>query len=204
MAAMAPPPPSAPAPAGAPIPSRAAAPAKKSLARRVEASEGAAITGAPPPPARLLLADEEDPSFALHRGAADLDEEHDALAAPPSPKGGIAIERVLQAQRASGLWDGASGTLAASIEALRTLVREGVTTSHAIYGANAKKAVEAVVAAIGATIPEAERETALLLAYLLASGRKSRALVLDAIRAHMPALEARLWDEAALRTALNV
>ncbi|GAB4216953.1 MAG: hypothetical protein OHK0013_44010 [Sandaracinaceae bacterium] len=201
MSLMAPPPPFAPAPGGLPSPAHVAMPAKKRLARRMESAESA-ITGAPPPPSSPVM-DEEELSFAMADDHADLPKEHEALAAP-APQGGSGLARILQAQRASGLWDGAAGTLAATIEALRTLVREGITTSHAIYGANAKKAIEAVVATMGAAIPEAERETALLLAYLVASGRKSRALVLDAIRAHAPALEARLSDEGALRTALNV
>jgi Ca-activated chloride channel family protein len=205
MAAMAPPPPPfARAQAGGPPAPRAAMPAKKSLARRMESAEGS-ITGAPPPPAAIADLDHDDElSYAVADGAADLAKELRDLAEPVPQRGGSMLERILQVQRASGLWDTEAGTLSASIEALRTLVREGITTSHAIYGANAKKAIEAVVAAMGAAIPDAERETALLLAYLVASGRKSRALVLDAIRAHAPALEARLSDEVVLRAALNV
>ena len=127
----------------------------------------------------------------------------DAAPAKMKKEAGSSLERTLESQRASGLWDATDTTLTATVAALRVLVREGLTTSHAIYGANVKKAIEAVVSAAGrATIAADERETALLLAYLVASGRKSRAAVLDAIRAHAPSLEARTADEAALRAAL--
>jgi Ca-activated chloride channel family protein len=150
----------------------------------------------------MVLDDHEDFSIAapasfdgLMRGESEVANKKEAA--------GSSLERTLESQRASGLWDATDSTLAATIAAFRVLVREGLTTSHAIYGANAKKAIDAIVAAASSPkIPASERETALLLAFLVASGRKSRAAVLDAIRAHAPAAETRTTDEATLRTAL--
>ncbi|MFO0714356.1 MAG: VIT domain-containing protein [Sandaracinus sp.] len=195
-----------PAPA---MPARAAAMAPAPMSpmapgsRAIGAASGYAPPAPPPPPPHELdLLDAESDDMAIDAMAAPADlvsySREEAQKESASP-----LDRTLEAQRASGLWDASHTTLAASIAALRVLVREGITTSHAIYGANAKKAVEAVVSLAGSTaIPASERETALLLAYLVASGRKSRALVLDAIRASAPALEARLADEAALRESL--
>ncbi|MBX7197121.1 MAG: hypothetical protein K1X94_34045, partial [Sandaracinaceae bacterium] len=191
------------------MPARAAAMAPAPMSpmapgsRAIGAASGYAPPAPPPPPPHELdLLDAESDDMAIDAMAAPADlvsySREEAQKESASP-----LDRTLEAQRASGLWDASHTTLAASIAALRVLVREGITTSHAIYGANAKKAVEAVVSLAGSTaIPASERETALLLAYLVASGRKSRALVLDAIRASAPALEARLADEAALRKSL--
>jgi Ca-activated chloride channel family protein len=202
-----PPPPRAaamPAPAMSPAPSR-----KMAVPAELAEREEGGITGAPPPYDAFhaeLDVDDYDAALDLESLAAPLAQARGLARdeAAPRADGAGSLEGVLQAQRASGLWDG-PGALTATIAALRTLVREGITTSHAVYGANAKKAVEAVVvAAASAAIPPHDREAALLLAYLVASGRKSRALVLDAIRAHAPGLEARLADEAALRASLSV
>jgi Ca-activated chloride channel family protein len=198
------------APTGAPPPMPAAAP-KRAMP---------AAPGAPPPPPAMAplpasMAKSMAPREALEAEAFDDMDlsvapaafdgimREDAAPAKMKKEAGSSLERTLESQRASGLWDATDMTLAATVAALRVLVREGLTTSHAIYGANVKKAIDAVVSAAGrATISADERETALLLAYLVASGRKSRAAVLDAIRAHVPAAEARTADEAALRAAL--
>jgi Ca-activated chloride channel family protein len=158
---------------------------------------------APMPPREALEMDDHEDFSIAARTAFDATMREESSVAKKKEAAGSSLERTLESQRASGLWDANDTTLALTIAALRVLVREGLTTSHPIYGANAKKAIDAVVAAASSTrIAAAERETALLLSFLVASGRKSRAAVLDAIRAHAPALEARTTDETTLRGAL--
>jgi Ca-activated chloride channel family protein len=198
-------------PGGPPIGRAAPAPAAP---MRAMSSAPSSATGAPPPPPAMApmpampphealeLDDHDDFSFAAPAAFDGLMREEGTVAAKKEAAGSL-LERTLESQRASGLWDATDTTLAATIAALRVLLREGLTTSHAIYGANAKKAIDAVVAAASsAKIAASERETALLLSFLVASGRKSRAAVLDAIRAHAPAAQARTTDEATLRAAL--
>lgn len=196
---------------GAPMPAMAAPPRPAPMAapaprRRLSGP----ITGAPPPPPAAFEVDDfEDFSVAapdmdaMFDGSAGIGSRADHKPAPPREEASTGIDATLQRQRASGLWDADPTSLTATIEALRALLRDGITTAHPIYGANAKKAIEAVAAiASDSRIAALERETALLLAYLVASGRKSRALVIDAIRKHASGLEPRLGDEAALRAAM--
>jgi Ca-activated chloride channel family protein len=186
-------------PTGTPPPAPAAAPARL---RAVEAADADAFADAAP----FSLADSAGiDDDAKDVGAFDAVRTYASLGSAVAPGTGqrSSLERTLEAQRASGLWDASAASLAATIDALRVLVREGLTTSHPVYGGNAKKAVEAVVAAAArASIPAAERELALLLAYLVASGSRSRAAVLEALRVHAPEAEARTQDEAALSAAL--
>ena len=186
-------------PTGTPPPAPAAAPARL---RAVEAADADAFADAAP----FSLADSAGiDDDAKDVGAFDAVRTYASLGSAVAPGTGqrSSLERTLEAQRASGLWDASAASLAATIDALRVLVREGLTTSHPVYGGNAKKAVEAVVAAAArASIPAAERELALLLAYLVASGPRSRAAVLEALRVHAPEAEARTQDEAALSAAL--
>jgi len=207
MPAMAPMAAMAPAPQGAPGAPPWPAPAAR--------SPSATITGAPPPPEDFAddaddldmhtLADRSFDGFAAEGGFGARAESDAELAKEvrADAKGASSLDVTLQAQRASGLWDADAGSLTRTIAALRDLLVHGITTAHAIYGANAKKAIEAVAAiASDPALRAADRDTALLLAYLVASGRKSRALVVDAIRKHAPGLVARLADEAALRAAV--
>ena len=106
-------------------------------------------------------------------------------------------------QLASGLWD-APGSLAKTTALLRTLVRDGVTTSHAVYGGNVRKAIEAVArAASDALLPLAEREEALLVAYLLADGPASRRLLREAATRLSVMLVGRMQD-ASLKSSLRL
>lgn len=150
------------------------------------------------------------PVVVQRRMQVDMDSEDDlsttgrfeAFAESSDGASPTAVETLLQQQRASGTWDADPKSLSVTVSALRTLLREDITTLHAIYGANVKKAVDAIAAlASVVTIPSAEREAALILGYLLAQGRRTRAMIVDAIRAHAPHLEAQLADEAALRAA---
>ena len=95
-------------------------------------------------------------------------------------------------QLASGLWE-SDGTLTLTIRNLRFLVGEGVTTSHAIYGGNVRKTIEAVARAGSvASLDLSEREEALLLAYLLADGPASRRIVTQAAELLSAALVLRM------------
>ena len=86
--------------------------------------------------------------------------------------GVIGAERWLERQRASGLFgaDEGAAALAATIDALRACLAEGLTTSHAIYGAQVKRALYAALALLDqAATKQTEALAALLV--LLAEGR---------------------------------
>lgn len=143
----------------------------------------------------------------------------------PSPKGAVRFEAEASRQRsaggamheradddvgdrwtsqlASGLWD-ASGSLAATMKQLRSLVRDAVTTSHPVYGGNVRKVIEAVAqVASDGSLPLAEREEALLLASLLAEGPASRRL-LSAAAAHLSATLLARMQDANLKSSLGL
>lgn len=133
-----------------------------------------------------------------------------------SPKGGAAapseaadLGTLFARQLASGLWDDASvpgdaaqRTLVATARVLVRLVAEGVDTTHALYGAPLRKALEAV-AALAKTLLErdpARCELALGAALLLATGQRTRSALLAVVDpARCPTLDAKRADPAALR-----
>jgi len=93
-------------------------------------------------------------------------------------------------QLASGLWEDDTktdaGRLMATARALALFARSDIDTSHAVYGAQVKKAVEAILRLAGelGARGEAEREVmaALTAAFLVASGRRLRGQVVDLAR----------------------
>lgn len=105
-----------------------------------------------------------------------------ASAAPTAPHTGI-----LQNQLASGLWDGddEARRLRVTARHLMALEREGVTTAHAVHGAQVKKAVEALLAAVDAVAPlDPELAAAALsAAWLVTSGRRTRGEIEQRLRA---------------------
>ncbi len=131
-----------------------------------------------------------------------------------SPKGGATdstmdLGTLFARQLASGLWDDASipgdaaqRTLVATARVLVRLVAEGVDTTHALYGAPLRKALEAV-AALAKTLLErdsARCELALGAALLLATGQRTRSALLASVDpARCPTLDAKRADPAALR-----
>jgi Ca-activated chloride channel family protein len=133
---------------------------------------------------------------------------------PARPERADPLRELLQRQLASGLWDdpAAPGDPSAqartTLEALRELLRAGVDTAHGLYGAQVKKAV-AALARLARTLVARDRdlaERALGVAWLSASGRRTRREVEDAV-SHEPAfagLRAQLGDERALRARLGV
>ena len=133
---------------------------------------------------------------------------------PARPEPADPLRELLQRQLASGLWDDPAAPgdpfaqARATTEALRELLRAGVDTAHGLYGAQVKKAV-AALARLARTLVARDRdlaERALGVAWLAASGRRTRREVEDAV-AHEPALaglRAQLGDEQALRTRLGM
>ncbi len=116
--------------------------------------------------------------------------------------GGVGL---LEKQLASGLWAG-TGTgpepvrqARATALALLELLRQGITSSHALHGAQVKKAVEALLALVpelgGA--PEVA-ELALGVAWLVAAGPRTRGRIAQAAQP-ITGLSSRLENEVALR-----
>jgi Ca-activated chloride channel family protein len=118
------------------------------------------------------------------------------------------IVAILGRQLASGLWTENSKTdedtlVGATSRALLELLRAGVTTAHRVHGEQVRKAIEALITLaekIAARDPKAA-ELALGVAWLLASGRRTRKHIEDAIAAtrSLDALRAHLGDEGAMR-----
>ena len=136
-----------------------------------------------------------------------LEMEQERAAPPPAHGKGRAddLGSLFARQLASGLWDDASlgpaselRTHQATFAVLRRLFAEGVDTSHPLYGAPLKKALETLAVVTVADAGLAER--LLGLALLLASGARTRSLLLTAIRrAGLYRLTGELADPAALR-----
>lgn len=105
-------------------------------------------------------------------------------------------------QRASGLFGADTGDAAlyATRDALRATLAAGMTTAHPIYGAQVKRAIEAVLVLLAtATVATPLTEALAALALLLADGRltvKSTRAAVDALAA---AGAAKTADDAALR-----
>ncbi len=124
---------------------------------------------------------------ARHEGASD---------------GGVAL---LGQQLANGLWAG-TGTGAEPVRqaratalALLELLRQGITSNHALHGAQVKKAVEALLSLVpqlGGT-PEVA-ELALGVAWLVATGPRTRGQIAQAAKP-ISGLSERLENEVALR-----
>jgi Ca-activated chloride channel family protein len=117
---------------------------------------------------------------------------------------------LLSRQLASGLWDG-SGMRSeevrrarATAQALLELLRAGVTTNHALHGAQVKKAVEALVRlAVKIAVQDTEGAGfALGVAWLVAMGRRMRGEIETLIIGHtaFSALQPHFSDERAVRT----
>ena len=192
-----------PAPA-APPPPAAAAPADSFL--ETAKKKGSGLLGglfkdkapaAPEPIAASMevLCDEEEAEPAARRMESPLK-------AQSTADGGVGL---LERQLASGLWAGTgAGTepvrqARATALALLELLRQGITSSHPLHGAQVKKAVEALlalVAQLGGT-PEVA-ELALGVAWLVAAGPRTRGKIAQAAQP-LAGLSSRLENEVALR-----
>lgn len=94
---------------------------------------------------------------------------------------------ILARQSASGLWEEAGrDPIEATAFALTSLLPFGINTSHAMYGAQIKKAIEALLDRVAAASSFDPKILALALgaAWLLASGRRTRGAVEAAARTH--------------------
>ncbi len=127
-------------------------------------------------------------------GFAEATEKTAVTPMPRDPAG------ILSRQLASGLWAGEDGGTEASVRAtalaLLTLNLAGINTAHAMYGAQLKKAVSALVAAADALGDKTLRELALCAGWLVASGARSRAQVVEVAEKH----GITFADETSVRT----
>lgn len=219
MYAMAGPPPM-PAPRPAPMPLRAAMPAPAAPPAGGGFGGGGVTMGAPPPArafARAESADEgdaflaeaeHDPLYevAIDDGAASPEREQRTM----KPKGGAVdpVLGILARQTAAGLWEEAGRDIAeATTDALLALLRLGLTAAHPIHGAQLKKAVDALLAHLAtSTVTPRVRELALGVAWLIASGRRTRHAIEDVARgggADLATLAATLGSEPAVRARVD-
>ena len=151
------------------------------------------ITGGPPPAPAAYAAPLDLESFGGPPRAP-------AQAAPPPSDPVVAI---LARQTASGLWEAAGkSSVEATVAALLSLLRLDVSAAHPVFGAQIKKAVDALLALLagGAATPTA-RDAAFGLAWLLASGRRTRQVVESAAKTAGASLV--FGDERALRARVE-
>jgi Ca-activated chloride channel family protein len=102
------------------------------------------------------------------------------------PSGGDPVTALLERQAASGMWEEAGrDPIEVTVDALLVLVRLGITTSHPVHGAQAKKAGDALLAALAAAPKLAPKlaELALAALWLLSTGRRTRVAIKDATTA---------------------
>ncbi|WP_437281089.1 VIT domain-containing protein [Sorangium sp. So ce375] len=217
---------SAPAPMAAaapPSPPRAAPAARGLLARAKQLfqPEGAAAARGSADLAAGSFAPPSAPApggpASLHRGPPP------PAAAAPAPSavpGGVSSQgdglgRLFEEQLASGLWERGDSTdlgrLSGTALCLATCHDQGVDSAHPIYGAQVAKAVEALCALAASLLQrggaDGEVAASLAAAYLVASGRRLRAQVRDAVAAAAPeavrALLGELGDAGALRRRVD-
>jgi Ca-activated chloride channel family protein len=127
-------------------------------------------------------------------------------AAPPLPGRGQGfsgvdpVTAILERQAASGMWEEpGEDAIEVTTRALVALVRLGVSSSHPIHGAQTKKAVGALLAAIAAAPALAPKlaEVALGALWLLSTGRRTRTAIRDLVGARrgLEALSALLGHD---------
>jgi Ca-activated chloride channel homolog len=168
------------------------------VARAVKSVLGASREqdeGAIAPPSAMA------PAPALHDLALEAEEQQGA------GPGGDPVVALLSRQLVSGLWAPAGGStddlavLEVSTRALLELLRASLTTAHPVHGEQVRKAVVAIVQAaerLASKHPRAA-ELALGVAWLLASGRRTRGQVESVASTAVPSLSPRLTDEVTLR-----
>ncbi|XXF81501.1 VIT domain-containing protein [Myxococcaceae bacterium GXIMD 01537] len=149
-------------------------------------------------------ADYADDEAASYGFASPEPLEFESEAAPKQAEASGGPVALLGRQLANGLWAGvgsgpepvrqARGTALALLE----LLHQGITSSHALHGAQVKKAVEALLtlAASLSNAPEVA-ELALGVAWLAASGPRTRGRITQAAQPHK-GLSQHLGDEAGL------
>jgi Ca-activated chloride channel family protein len=98
------------------------------------------------------------------------------------------LTALLERQSASGMWEEAGrDPIEVTVDALLVIVRLGITTSHPVHGAQAKKAGDALLAALAAAPKLAPKlaELALAALWLLSTGRRTRVAIKDATTARV-------------------
>ena len=160
----------------------------------------AASLGAPPPAPRA--APPMPVSFAAPRS---LGGSPPGLGSPPPaapPRPADPLRDLFERQAASGLWEEAgSRPLEATFASLARIVRLGITSADPTYGAQIKKALDAVIAAASALGGiDANRARALLgAAWLLADGRRTRRTIEQLAQT----LGVNLGEERSLRSEIE-
>jgi Ca-activated chloride channel homolog len=213
MAPGAPPPPApmaaAPAASFAPPAPARAAPAPREAAKKKGGFLGGLFESkaSPPPPVQAepvmdLLSDDSEAEEFADLSRAEVPAAEAPMEPAPAADGGVGL---LETQLASGLWAGTGAgaepvrQARATALALLELLRQGITSSHALHGAQVKKAVEALLALIpqlgGA--PDVA-ELALGVAWLVAAGPRTRGRIAQAAQP-IAGLSSRLENEVALR-----
>jgi Ca-activated chloride channel family protein len=112
------------------------------------------------------------------------------------------LRDLFERQAASGLWEEAgSRPLEATFASLARIVRLGITSADPTYGAQIKKALDAVIAAASALGGiDANRARALLgAAWLLADGRRTRRTIEQLAQT----LGVNLGEERSLRSEIE-
>ncbi|WP_437908514.1 VIT domain-containing protein [Sorangium sp. So ce327] len=208
MAAAAPPSPPKPAPAAGGL-----------LARAKQLFQPSAAAVAAPASADRSAGSFAPPSAPAPGGPASLHHGPPPAAAAPAPSavpGGVSskgggLGLLFEEQLASGLWERGDSTdlgrLSSTALCLATCHDEGVDSAHPIYGAQVAKAIEALCALAESLLQRGGADgavaAALAAAYLVASGRRLRAQVRDAVAAAAPeavrALLGELGDAEVLR-----
>jgi Ca-activated chloride channel homolog len=205
----APPPPSmampmrrAPAPAPASMSKRSLArpmaamapPAQGQAPTATSRDEGRSDAGAEAesPKVRAMTLGEVSDTFAFSASAPFEALADEAEPSAPSALAGDTVTATLERQSASGLWEERGrDTISVTVEALLVLVRLGVSTSHPVHGAQTKKAVSALLAALVAA-PQLDpklAELALALLWLVSTGLRTRRAIKEATAAR-PGLDA--------------
>ncbi|KFA92011.1 VIT domain-containing protein [Archangium violaceum] len=200
-----PPAPMAPAPAASMAPP---APARREAesAKKKGGFLGGLFKDKAPPPVQMEPLMDSMTDDAEAEEFMELSRAAPAAEAPMEPAhgadGGVGL---LEKQLASGLWAGTGAgaepvrQARATALALLELLRQGITSSHALHGAQVKKAVEALLALVpqlgGA--PDVA-EFALGVAWLVAAGPRTRGRIAQAAQP-IAGLSARLENEVALR-----
>jgi len=157
-------------------------------------------TGAPPAIPTMDYFDDESDDLAERASASvmSFDKEKDAGPAAPAPEpldlpanasrrdDMHAVLSLLARQGASGLWEEPGrDVIAVTAQALLALLRLGVSAGHPVYGAQIKKAIDALLAHVQSTrgSSSAAAELALGVAWLVSTGRRTRGAIEDAARA---------------------
>jgi Ca-activated chloride channel family protein len=156
-----------------------------------------------------VFADADDDLYAASADEAEFDDVAREKAAPPErakrKEAASTPLGLLGAQLANGLWAG-SGPGAEPVRqaratalALLELLRQGITSSHPLHGAQVKKAVDALLA-LAASLTGAPdvAELALGVAWLVASGPRTRSRIVQAAQP-LASLSQHLGNEVAVR-----